>query len=52
MCLCLVDLDKAFDTVPRDQLINVLHEKGLDAHMIEAIRHLYINTIGQVAGDT
>ena len=51
LSMCLVDLEKAFDTVNRAQLLEVLQGYGVAPDMLEAIHHLYINTRGQVAGD-
>ena len=49
LVLCLVDLEKAFDTIPRDRLLHILDtEYGVGADMLETIRHILINTRGQV----
>ena len=40
---CFVDFSKAFDTVPRDILIQKLRGKGIDGRILEIIRTLYLN---------
>ena len=52
LCICFVDLEKAFDTVPRSRMLEVLLEYGIDKHLVEVIRRLYTNTLEQVAGDS
>ena len=49
--MCLVDLEKAFNTVNRAQLLEVLQGYRIGPDMLEAICYLYINTRGQVAGE-
>ena len=34
---CLVDLEKAYDRVPRDKLWKVLRESGVDGQLLRAI---------------
>ena len=49
LVLCLVDLEKAFDTIPHNRLLHVLDtEYGVGADMLETIRHILIKTRGQV----
>ena len=51
LCLCFVDLEKAFDTVLRKRLMNVLLEHyGVSHDMVETIRRMYVDTKGQAAG--
>ena len=51
LALCLVDLEKAFDTVARQRLLQVLQEEyGVGADMLETIRRILIDTRGQVPG--
>ena len=51
LSLCLVDLEKAFDTVPRSRLLNVLRDTyGLDCNILETIRRVLVNTSGMVPG--
>ena len=38
---CLVDLEKAYDRVPRDKLWRVLQEYGIDGHLLMTIKSLY-----------
>ena len=46
---CLVDLEKALDTIPRDMLLHLLDtEYGEGVDMLETIRCILINTRGQV----
>ena len=51
LSICLVDLEKVFDTVNRAQLLEALQEYGVSSDMLEVIRRLYINTRGYFAGD-
>ena len=44
-------MEKAFDTIPRLSVLEVLLEYGIGKHLVEVIRRLYINMLGQVAGD-
>ena len=39
-----VDLAKAFDTVSRPKLVDLLYEKGVDKTLVNAIRALYSDT--------
>uniref|UniRef100_A0A3P8SLN3 Reverse transcriptase domain-containing protein n=1 Tax=Amphiprion percula TaxID=161767 RepID=A0A3P8SLN3_AMPPE len=39
--MCFVDLEKAFDRVPRGTLWGVLREYGVTDHLIQAVRSLY-----------
>lgn len=51
LCLCFVDLEKAFDTVPRKHLMHILLEHyGVSKDMVETIRRMYVDTKGQAAG--
>ena len=38
---CFVDLEKAFDRVPRDKLWKVLREYGADGQLLRAIKSFY-----------
>ena len=51
LCICFVDLEKAFYTVPHSHMLEVLLEYGIDEHLVEFIRRLYMSTLGQVVGD-
>ena len=43
MALCFVDMEKAFDTVLRPRLLQVLkHTYNINDSMLEMIRHLYV----------
>ena len=47
LALCLVDLEKAFDTVPCQHLLDVLSNTyGVDACMLETIRRVLVDTWG------
>ena len=47
LALCLVDLEKAFDTVPHQRLLDVLSNTyGVDACMLETIRRVLVDTWG------
>ena len=51
LALCLVDLEKAFDTVPHQRLLDILsNTHGVDACMLETIRRVLVDTWGQVPG--
>ena len=51
LALCLVDLEKAFDTVPHQHLLEVLSNSyGVNAAMLETIRQVLVDTWGQVPG--
>lgn len=39
--MCFVDLEKAYDRVPRDKLWDCLREYGVDGELIRAIQSLY-----------
>ena len=51
LSMCLVDLEKVFDTMNRSRLIEVLQEYAVSPDMLDAIRCPYINTRDQVAVD-
>ena len=38
---CFVDLEKAYDRVPRDKLWKVLHEYGVNGQLLRAIKSFY-----------
>ena len=51
LALCLVDLEKAFDTVPHQHLLDVLlNTYGVNACMLETIRRVLVDSWGQVPG--
>ena len=51
LVLCLVDLEKAFDTVPCHRLLEVLSNTyGVNAAMVETIRWVLVDIWGQVPG--
>ena len=45
---CFVDFSKAFDTVPRDILLNKLKNKGIEGRVLEIIKTLYLNDTASV----
>lgn len=52
LALAFIDLEKAFDRVPRDKLMHVLlYEHGLPADIVEVIRRFYTDVFGRVVGD-
>ena len=46
LSLCLVDLEKAFDTISRSRLMQHLQSYGVSDDMVEIIHKLYINNKG------
>ena len=51
LALCLVDLEKAFDLVPHQHLLDVLSNTyGINACMLETICWVLVDTWGQVPG--
>src|ERR1700744_1841205 len=49
--LCFIDLEKAFDRVPRQRLFEVLSEYGVDGFLLEAIKSLYVGRRAGVSLD-
>ena len=41
---CFVDLEKAYDRIPRDKLWEVLLQYGIDGQLLTAIKSLYIHS--------
>lgn len=41
ICACFVDLQKAYDRVPRDKLWGVMREYGVNGRLLNAIKSLY-----------
>ena len=41
LCMCFVDMEKAFDRVPRKVMKWVIRKKGLSEVMIRAVMRLY-----------
>ena len=47
--MCFVDLRKAYDTVPRLQLLETFrHELGIDPSIVSALAKLYTNITARV----
>ncbi|NWH69092.1 POLR protein, partial [Geococcyx californianus] len=44
LAVVFIDLEKAFDTVSHDHLIEALKIRGVDEHIITLISNLYNNT--------
>src|ERR1700743_2313648 len=49
--LCFIDLEKAFDRVPRQRLFEALSEYGVDEFLLEANKSLYIDSRAAVRMD-
>ena len=53
LALAFINLEKAFDKVPCTQLMEMLLcECGLDPSIVEFIRCMYQDAVGQVVGDS
>ena len=39
--ICFLDLEKAFDRVPRQKIWNVLYSSGVDQKLLDAIKSTY-----------
>ena len=47
LALAFLDLEKAFDRVPRDKLIaTLLHQYEIDPNVVETIRRMYVDVRG------
>ena len=47
LALAFLDLEKAFDRVPRDKLIaTLLHQYDIDPNVVETIRRMYVDVRG------
>jgi hypothetical protein len=46
--MAFLDLEKAFDRVNRNQLWQILNQRGIPYHLIEIIKSLYKNTSLQI----
>ena len=47
LAVCYVDLEKAFDSVPRSALFHVLsHHYGLSRDIVEVVRRMYVDACG------
>ena len=47
LAICYVDLEKAFDSVPRQALFHVLAQHyGLSHDIVEVVRRMYVDTCG------
>ena len=41
VCTCFVNLEKAYDRVPREKLLEVLREYGVDGRLLLCVKSLY-----------
>ena len=48
--ICFLDLEKAFDRVPRNKIWNVLYSSGVDTKLLDAIKSTYRNQRSSVLG--
>ena len=42
--LCFIDLEKAFDRVPRQKLFEILGEYGIRGNLLSAIKSIYVGS--------
>lgn len=49
--LCFIDLEKAFDRVPRQRLFEVLSEYGINGGLLEAVKSIYVDSRAAVRID-
>lgn len=49
--MCFVDLEKAFDKVPRQTLFEILSEYGVNGALLKSIQSLYVNSRAAVRID-
>ena len=42
--LCFIDLEKAYDRVPRGKLLSVLRDYGIGGKLLQAIKGLYLDS--------
>ena len=40
--ICLIDIQKAFDSVGREMVFDLLRQSGLDPHVLELLKAIYI----------
>lgn len=50
--ICFLDLEKAFDRVPRKKIWSVLFSSGIDGQLLKAIKSTYLNQKSSVIGGT
>ena len=48
--ICFLDLEKAFDRVPREKIWQVLFSSGVDVKLLKAIKSAYVNQKSSVIG--
>lgn len=46
--MAFIDLEKAFDKVPRNKMWNILSKRGIDNKLIRIIRNMYVNNRNMV----
>ena len=39
--ICLIDIQKAFDSVGREMVFDLLRQSGLDPHVLELLKAIY-----------
>ena len=49
--LCFIDLEKAYDRVPRGKLLSVLQDYGIGGKLLQAIKGLYLDSKAAVRVD-
>lgn len=50
VCGALLDISKAFDTIPHEAIMGALHSQGVDAHSIALIKDMYMDTCTKIDG--
>ena len=49
--LCFVDLEKAYDRVPREKMLSILRDYGIEGRLLQAIKSIYVDNQAAVRVD-